>query len=161
MTGNRPAGRRGAGGPLPSMRGMSTSVLAGEDARTGSATARPYFLGGLAALSAGAAAIHFAVVFEHFSEYMLYGAFFLVISWAQVIWPVVLLWRPSRLWLSLGIAGNAAVIGIYVASRTAGLPFGPDLHDVEAVGALDVVSCVLEAALIAGCAALLWRPSLL
>lgn len=143
------------------MRGMSTSVLAGEDARTGSATARPYFLGGLAALSAGAAAIHFAVVFEHFSEYMLYGVFFLVISWAQVIWPVVLLWRPSRLWLSLGIAGNAAVIGVYVASRTAGLPFGPDLHDVEAVGALDVVSCVLEAALIAGCAALLWRPSLL
>ena len=50
--------------------------------------------------------------------------------------------------------------GIYVASRTAGLPFGPDLHHAESVGALDVVSCVLEFLLIAGCAALLWRPSL-
>ena len=140
---------------------MSTPVLAGQEARTGPPTARPYLLGGLAALSAGAAAIHFAVVFEHFAEYALYGAFFLVLSWAQVIWPVVLLWRPSRLWLWLGIAGNAVVIAVYVASRTAGLPFGPDLHNPESVGALDVVSCVLEFGLIAGCAALLWRPSLL
>jgi hypothetical protein len=139
---------------------MSAPVLAGEEVRTGSATARPYLLGGLASLSVGAAAIHFAVVFEHFAEYTLYGAFFLVISWAQVIWPVVLLWRLSRLWLWLGIAGNAIVIAVYAASRTVGLPFGPDLHSPESVGALDVTSCVLEFGLIAACAALLWRPSL-
>ena len=139
---------------------MSTPVLAGKEVRTGSATIRPYLLGGLAALSVGAAAIHFAVVFEHFAEYTLYGVFFLVISWAQVIWPAVLLWRPSRLWLWLGIAGNAIVIAVYVASRTVGLPFGPDSHHAESVGALDVVSCVLEFGLIVGCAALLWRPSL-
>lgn len=139
---------------------MNTGGLAGEQVRNGPATVRPYLLGGLAALSVGAAAIHFAVVFEHFAEYTLYGVFFLVISWAQLIWPAVLLWRPSRTWLWLGIAGNAAVIAVYVASRTAGLPFGPDLHKAESVGALDVASCVLEFALIAGCAALLWRPSL-
>jgi hypothetical protein len=142
------------------MRGVSTPVLAGKETVTGPATARPDLLGGLAALSVGAAAVHFAVVFEHFAEYALYGVFFLVISWAQVIWPVILLWRPSRLWLWLGIAGNAIVIAVYVASRTAGLPFGPDLHHAESAGALDVVSCVLEFGLIAGCAALLWRPSL-
>ena len=68
--------------------------------------------------------------------------------------------RPSRLWLWLGIAGNAVVIAVYVVSRTVGLPFGPDLHHAESVGALDVVSCVLEFGLIVGCAALLWRPSL-
>jgi hypothetical protein len=139
---------------------MSTSVLAGQEARTGPDTLRPYLLGSLASLSVGAAAIHFAVVFEHFAESTLYGVFFLVISWAQIIWPVILLWRPSRLWLWLGIAGNAAVIAVYAASRTAGLPFGPDLHSAESVGALDVVSCVLEFGLIAVCAALLWRPSL-
>jgi len=140
---------------------MSTQALRGEEVHPGAATVRPYLLGGMAALSVGAAAIHFAVVFEHFADYTLYGVFFLVISWAQLIWPVVLLWRPSRLWLWLGIAGNATVIAVYVASRTIGLPFGPDFNHSESVGALDVVSCVLEFGLIAGCAALLWQPSLL
>ncbi len=139
---------------------MSTPVLAGKEVHSRSATVRPCLLAGLAALSAGAAAIHFAVVFEHFAEYTLYGVFFLAIAWAQMIWPPVLLWRPSRLWLWLGIAGNAIVITVYVASRTVGLPFGPDLHHAEPVGALDVVSSVLEFGLIVGCAALLWRPSL-
>ncbi|MGH3271204.1 MAG: hypothetical protein ACRDN1_19415, partial [Trebonia sp.] len=139
---------------------MSTPVHADQEVRAWPATARPYLLGGLAALSVGGAAIHFAVVFEHFAEYTLYGVFFLVISWAQLIWPAVLLWRPSRLWLSLGIAGNAIIIVVYALSRTAGLPFGPDLHSPESVGALDVMSCVLEFGLIVGCAALLWRPSL-
>ena len=124
-------------------------------------TARPYILGGLASLSVGAAAIHFAVIFEHFTEYALYGAFFLVLSWAQLVWAAVVLWRrPSRLWLWLGAAGNALVVVIYVASRTTGLPIGPDVGNPEPAGGLDVVSVVLELALIAGCVALLWRPSL-
>ena len=132
----------------------------GEKSRVAPATARPYLLGALASLSAAAAAIHFAVVFEHFKDYTLYGVFFLVLAWAQLIWPAVLLWRPSRPWLWLGVAGNAAVLAVYVASRTVGLPFGPDLHHPEQAGGLDVMSCVLEFALITGCAALLWRPSL-
>jgi hypothetical protein len=139
---------------------MSTSVLADEKADTAPATARPYLLGGLAALSVGAAAIHFAVVFAHFSQYALYGAFFLVVAWAQLIWPAVLLWRPSRSWLWLGLTGNALILVVYVASRTVGLPIGPDVNHPEPAGALDIVSAVLEFALIAGCAALLWRPSL-
>src|SRR6201998_4954975 len=104
---------------------MSTPVLAGTEVRTGAATVRPYLLGGLAALSVGVAAIHFAVVFEHFAEYALYGVFFLVISWAQVIWPAVLLWRPSRLWLWLGIRGDAPLIAGCGASRPVCLPFRP------------------------------------
>src|SRR5215469_9246108 len=140
--------------------GTRTPVLADEEGHARPPTVRPYLLGSLAALSAGAAAIHFAVVFEHFAEYALYGVFFLVISWAQLIWPAVLLWRSSRLWLWLAIAGNAIVIAVYMGSRSVGLPFGPDVHHTEPVGALDVASCVLEFALIAGCAALLWRPSL-
>ncbi len=142
------------------MRGMSTSVL--DETRTSGipATARPYIAGGLAALSVGAAAIHFAVTFEHFNAYLLYGAFFLVIAWAQIIWAAVAVWRLPRWWLWLGIAGNAAVLAVYLASRTTGLPFGPDKGHSEPFGALDVVSALLELALIAGCAALLWRPSL-
>src|SRR5262249_35637216 len=143
-----------------SMRAMSTSALADETVRVMPTTARPYVLGALASLSAAAAAIHFAVIFEHFEDYLLYGVFFLVLAWAQLIWPVVMLCRPSRAWLWLGAAGNAAVLATYIASRTVGLPFGPDLHHPEPVGALDVVSGILEFALIIGCAVLLWRSSL-
>jgi hypothetical protein len=70
------------------------------------------------------------------------------------------LWRPSRLWLWLGLVGNALIIAVYLASRTTGLPIGPDAGSPEPAGGLDVVSTVLELALVAGCAALLWRPSL-
>jgi hypothetical protein len=139
---------------------MSTSVLDEPTTSGILATARPYFAGGLAALSVGAAAIHFAVTFEHFNEYLLYGAFFLVIAWAQMIWAAVAVWRLPRWWLWLGIAGNAAVLAVYLASRMTGLPFGPDKGHTEQFGALDVVSALLELALIAGCAALLWRPAL-
>jgi hypothetical protein len=37
---------------------MSTRTLAGEEVRTGPVTVRPYLLGGLAALSIGAAAVN-------------------------------------------------------------------------------------------------------
>jgi hypothetical protein len=139
---------------------MSTPLLTDRRDRAALATARPYLASSLAALSAGAAAIHFAVIFEHFSEYALYGVFFLIVSWAQLIWAAGVVWRLSRLWLALGLAGNALVLVVYAASRTAGLPFGPDVSHLEPVGGLDVVSGILELALIAGCAVLLWRPSL-
>src|SRR5579859_4188141 len=139
---------------------MSQTVLDESISRNIYATARPYLASGLAALSAGCAAIHFAVVFEHFHKYVLYGVFFLIISWAQAIWAAVVLWRPSRPWLWLGIAGNAIIVLAYLASRTTGLPFGPDKAHTEPFGALDLVSTAMELALIAGCAALLWRPTL-
>ena len=126
------------------MRGMSTSVLAEESVSTAPATAKPYLLGGLASLSVGAAAIHFAVIFQHFSEYTLYGVFFLVISWAQAIWAAVVLWRPSRLWLWLGVLGNAAIVVVYFATRLTGLPFGPDKGHTEAFGALDLVLSLIH-----------------
>ncbi|HEY7919072.1 MAG TPA: hypothetical protein VIE45_05430, partial [Streptosporangiaceae bacterium] len=81
---------------------MSTPVLEDRTDRSVLATARPYLASSLAALSAGAAAIHFAVIFEHFSEYVLYGVFFLIVSWAQLIWAAAVVWRMSRRWLVLG-----------------------------------------------------------
>src|SRR5262249_7597001 len=78
------------------------------------ATARPYLTGGLAALSAGAAAIHFAVTFEHFNENLWYGVAFLVIAWAQLIRAAVAVWRRRR-----GVAWAGDPGG---ARRPGGLP---------------------------------------
>jgi hypothetical protein len=119
---------------------MTTRALAdGTEVRTSPSTARPLLLGALAALSVGAAAIHFAVIFEHFDEYSLYGVFFLVLAWAQLVWPAVLVAlslaaRRLAAWLWLGIAGNAIVLVIYFSSRSIGLPIGPDTKSVEAWG---------------------------
>ena len=46
----------------------------------------------------------------------------------------MVLWRPSRPWLWLGLAGNALVIAVYVASRTTGLLVGPDVQAAFAAG---------------------------
>jgi hypothetical protein len=171
---------------------MSTAVPAdGTEVRTSPPTARPLLLGALAALSAGAAAIHFAVMFEHFSDYSLYGVFFLVLAWAQLVWPVVLILltfltrtsasaRPARfpagwsrsglsplaarrvaVWLWLGIVGNVGVLGVYFASRWVGLPLGPDTKVVETWGGLDLVCAIEEILLVIAAAAVLARPGLL
>jgi hypothetical protein len=145
----------------------------------------------MAALSVGAAAIHFAVMFEHFSEYSLYGVFFLILAWAQLVWPVVLIalpsltWSPARarpagfpvgwswsgltpvaarrvaVWLWLGIVGNAGVLVVYFSSRSIGLPIGPDTKTVEAWGGLDLVCAIEEILLVVIAAAVLARPGLL
>jgi hypothetical protein len=146
---------------------MTTRALAdGTEARTSPSTARPLLLGALAALSVGAAAIHFAVIFEHFDEYSLYGVFFLVLAWAQLVWPAVLVAlslasRRLAAWLWLGIAGNAIVLVIYFSSRSIGLPVGPDTKTVEAWGGLDLVCSIEEILLIVIAAAILARPGLL
>ena len=146
---------------------MTTRALAdGTEVRTSPSTARPLLLGALAALSVGAAAIHFAVIFEHFDEYSLYGVFFLVLAWAQLVWPAVLVAlslaaRRLAAWLWLGIAGNAIVLVIYFSSRSIGLPVGPDTKTVEAWGGLDLVCSIEEILLIVIAAAILARPGLL
>jgi hypothetical protein len=117
-----------------------------------------HFLGGqAAALSAGAAAIHFAVIGEHVTEYWLFGAFFFVLAWFQTATAIGLVVHPHRR-LLVGVAMvNVVVIAIWFWSRTAGLPIGPEAGEPEAVGAPDVLSTVFEALLVGWVLALLQR----
>jgi hypothetical protein len=117
-----------------------------------------YLRGGLAALSVAAAAIHFAVVFEHFAEYWLFGVFFVVASWAQLAWAGLVVWRPRRWVLWAGAGGNLLILVAYVLSRTTGLPLGPEPGSPEPVGGLDLACALFEVLLVAG-AVLLARPT--
>ena len=108
----------------------------------------------LAALSMAAAAIHFAVMGEHFAEYVAFGVFFSVVAWSQALWAVGVIALPSRPLLLVGLVGNALVILVWLSSRTTGLPIGPEAGAPEPAAFVDVFSTILEVAIVAGSAML-------
>jgi hypothetical protein len=112
----------------------------------------------VALCSAAAATVHFAVLPEHAKEYWAFGAFFLASGAAQLAWAAVLVRRPSRVVLWLGAAGNLAIVAIWIASRTRGLPFGPEAGEAEAVTLTDLLATASELVVVAGCTILLLRP---
>jgi predicted branched-subunit amino acid permease len=99
-------------------------------------------------LSLGAAAIHFAVIGEHFADDALYGLGFALAAWFQALWAVLYAVRPSRRLALAGIFVNAAIVFGWVLSRTVGLPIGAAAGQPEPAGALDLVATGLEVALI-------------
>jgi hypothetical protein len=104
----------------------------------------------LAAASAVCAVIHAAACPEHLRESVAFGFFFLGASAAQMGWAALVLVRPSRQLLTIAAIGNLAIVTLWVLSRTAGLPVGPDVWRPEAVGAVDAIATQLEMALAAG-----------
>src|SRR5581483_2346020 len=119
-----------------------------------------------AALSSCAAFTHLLVIPEHLREWWGYGLFFSLAMLAQGGYGILLLaqpWRYSspggfpfsagrftRAFYMLGILGNAAVIILYLVTRTVGIPFfGPAAGELEQVTALGLVSKTIELALIA------------
>jgi hypothetical protein len=111
----------------------------------------------LAGCSLGAAVIHFGYAPAHFNEYWLYGLFFVVVAWLQVLWAVAIVARPSRPLLIAGAIGSEVVVAVWVASRTMGVLIGPGAGTKEAIGFPDVLCTVLEVAVTAGALLLLAR----
>ncbi len=124
------------------------------------ATGRGRTLYAAAALSLLAALIHLWVTPEHFGEWWGYGAFFLVAAAAQVLYaPLVLVW-PTRIVLLLGIGGNLAIVGLYLLTRTVGIPlFGPGVGEVEGVGFVDLCATTSEVGIAAALGAALLRET--
>lgn len=110
-----------------------------------------------AGLSTLAGLLHLLVMPEHFEEWLGYGLFFLVVALAQLVYAVLLLrWPASRALLVAGIVGNTTIVGFWAFTRTVGVPLGPAAGEVEAIGAIDTLSKLIELALI-GCLLLLLR----
>ena len=118
-------------------------------------------------LSVAAGAVHGLVTPAHFEEWWGYGLFFLAATAAQVVYGLALLVgvldRPltageRRRLYALGMAGNLAILALYVVTRTTGIPwFGPEAGEVESVAAIDVVSKAIESALLVVLAGLFVR----
>jgi hypothetical protein len=104
----------------------------------------------------GAAAIHFAYAPAHFDHETAHGLFFLAAAWAQVGAAVALArWRerPAGWWAAVGV--NAAIVAVWVVSRTAGVPG----YDAESIGLADAVATALALGAVAGSLAALRVPA--
>jgi hypothetical protein len=109
-----------------------------------------------ATLSLVAALIHAWVMPEHFDEWWGYGTFFLIVALAQWFYALALLRWPTRLTFLLGIIGHLAIIGLYIVTRTTGIPlFGPHAGEVEDIGLVDLTSKLAELALVISLVALM------
>jgi len=117
----------------------------------------PAVYAALAVTSLATAGIHFAVMSEHFREYAAFGVFFSLVAWFQALWALGIVVAPTRPVIAVGLVVNAAVVMIWIISRTAGLPIGPESGIAEPASFLDVLSTVLEIGIVAVTAALLVR----
>lgn len=113
----------------------------------------------VALLSAGAAAIHFAVVKMHLEEYTLFGVFFVGAGVAQLVWALWLLLRPWPPLILLGAIGNALIAVTWAVDRIWGLPLGPEHWSPDPVGFGDATTSSFEALLVIGCVILLGRSA--
>lgn len=112
----------------------------------------------LAALaSVGASVIHFAVVPNHWREWMLAGLFFAAIASSQLIWARVVLTRTTAPVLAAGILLNVGAIALWALSRTAGSPFGPNAGQPELVQAADLCALLLQIYVVMGAGWVLYR----
>jgi hypothetical protein len=126
---------------------MSTLELRRDaSVRTGfRAAALPAFAG---ALSLSAAIAHFGVASPHYREWWAHGLFFVVCGAVQAVFAALIVWWP-RSWLALcGIAGNLAIIAMYVYSRTNGSPIGPHEGVPEEPGVYDMTTTAGELVLV-------------
>lgn len=98
----------------------------------------------LAAAAFGAGVIHLAFAPEHLEEYLPLGIGFILSGVLQILWGLVLSVRESRRLLIAGGAFSLLFLGVYVMSRTVGLPLGPGAFQPEALGRADLLCCALE-----------------
>lgn len=94
--------------------------------------------------STAAAGVHGAVGPAHFHELLHFGVFFAATALAQISWSILMVLNPTRRLLVIGVAGNAALLSLWLITRSVGLPFGL-MPTPEAVGPWDLCCGVWEA----------------
>lgn len=110
----------------------------------------------VAVSSVVAGLIHYAVVPEHRSEWVMDAVFFTLLGAFQLIWAATVWTDRRRPVLIVGALVNAVAIGLWVVTRTAGLPFGPEAGEAETVGVIDVLCVLAEAIVLVTAVTALW-----
>ena len=114
----------------------------------------------LASLLLGPAVIHFGMIPSHAGESAVEGVGFALTGWLGALLGIGMIVRPSRrIVVGAGLL-SAAMVAIWVRSRTAGLPFGAHAGHKEAATGIDLLATGMEVAAVLSCAALLIRPGI-
>jgi len=101
-----------------------------------------------ALLSLAVAWVHLAYVASHLRQWWAYGAFFVAAGAGQALFAPLVLRRPVPAVLYAGIAGNVAIVLMYVLTRTAGPPLGPHARVPEPAGPIDLATTAAEVCLV-------------
>jgi hypothetical protein len=109
-----------------------------------------------ASASAGAASIHFGVVAEHFEEWWGFGLFFVASGVAQLVWAVAVVASRFRFLIWLGLIGNAAIVVLWIVTRTVGPLVGPESATPEPIGLADSLASAFELTIVVACTWLVW-----
>lgn len=114
---------------------------------------------GAAVLAFAAGGLHLMAGPGHVAEWWVYGLFFFGAAAAQAAYGLVLFTQGIEGWggwpavrgrvYLVGVAMTAAIIVLWIVSRTVGVPVGPEAFEPEGIGVLDATSKVVEVALIA------------
>jgi hypothetical protein len=91
------------------------------------------------------ALIHLAVVPEHLAEWPAAAVFFVALSVVELGLAVAVVRGTSRRVFVAGGAISVASAVLWLASRTVGLPIGPEAFVPEAIAAPDLFATALEA----------------
>ena len=123
--------------PLPRLSGRPTRL---------GGVARDDLQAALAFLLVASAGVHLAVTPAHLREFAAFGVFFVVAGLSQLAAALWCVRRASMaaVWFAAGL--SAAIVLVWLMSRTIGLPIGPEAGTAEPVGLADVVSTIYEVA---------------
>ncbi len=102
----------------------------------------------LAVLSGAAGVIHLAMVPSHWGSSAVEGIGFAVTGWAQIVIAVLLLTSPTRPLLRVTMLVNVFAVGVWMISRTWGLPFGAEAGHPHDAQFIDLVCVGIEVALV-------------
>ena len=105
----------------------------------------PHLGWALAGMSAGAGAIHLAMVPVHSGSGWEDTLGFALVAWFQLLTAaMVLMDRGTKRLYQVVAVANVSFVGVWFASRTVGLPWGPTPGVAEKVAAVDLVTVLLE-----------------
>ena len=104
--------------------------------------------------------IHIGAAVDHFDEFPLYTLVFAALAAVQIAWAAAILWRPSRRVLLFGCGFSLAVVALWAASRTVGVPIGPRPWVPETLGVADMFETAGEIVTAAAVLSVVFSPRL-